>query len=378
MNILLNPLENGIKNTLRDFYQEALKSGEEIFIVSAYLTNWDNVYTLNKKCKEFCFIVGTDFGITRKEACKKVLNWLPKNLKNDFCAADFTTGFHPKMIIWRTKKDYYTIIGSSNLTQAAFDSNYEVNVFSKIEKNEYNKLKEWILNIKSSSTPISEDWLKKYREINRSKRGKQKSRVINLKLPSGRKIDKSILERRKQKKKFLEIEQQLKTLIKNCASKKISNKLFFSKLWEIWGNHESRIQGQGFQILGKHGNWREICNSLLKILKGSGLPLGSLDNLVRNEIDFLAKEKNPNRKAWLSEMLCHYFPDNYPLVNGPVETWLHFNKFRSPTNSSEGSRYIDLSIKLRQAIKENTVNKASDMTELDAAVWQWHQNKFKK
>jgi len=46
--------------------------------------------------------------------------------------------------------------------------------------------------------------------------------------------------------------------------------------------------------------------------------LPALDNVVRKEIDRLADADNPNRGAWLSEMLCHYFPSRYPVVNKPV------------------------------------------------------------
>jgi len=378
MDIILHPNNN--KRSLKEYYSKALKEGDEILIVSAYLTNWDINFLLNKNCKEFCFVVGTDFGITQKDACYNVLKWLPKHFKSDFCAADFTSGFHPKLIIWHKKNDgYYAIIGSSNLTQAAFNTNYEANVFFKIDKREYERLKKWIYEIKILATPISDDWLKGYNEIKRTKGSNLKTpkRIISFKLPKSKSIEESIKSRRKQQKSFSLIENKLLNVIKKCSSKKISNQIFYKQLINIWGNHKSRFQGQGFQIKGKNGNWQEVCGSLNKILTAKkNISIVELDNIVKKELDYLSKRNNPNRKAWLTEILCHYFPEMYPLVNKPVLTWLHYNKFRSPINSSEGSKYIDLSIKLRQALTENEKYSARNLAELDGAVWKWYDNNY--
>ena len=52
------------------------------------------------------------------------------------------------------------------------------------------------------------------------------------------------------------------------------------------------------------------------------------------------------------------------------------HKIPSPLNSSEGSRYIDLAIKLRFAMKENSFNSARNLIELDSAIWQWADNHY--
>jgi hypothetical protein len=62
-----------------------------------------------------------------------------------------------------------------------------------------------------------------------------------------------------------------------------------------------------------------------------------MDNLVKKEIDRLASTENPNRGAWLSEML---------------------------------------SVKLRNALENNTVNSAKNLAELDHAIWKWYDNEF--
>ncbi|MCA9934271.1 MAG: hypothetical protein KC415_10120, partial [Anaerolineales bacterium] len=48
------------------------------------------------------------------------------------------------------------------------------------------------------------------------------------------------------------------------------------------------------------------------------------------------------------------------------------NKYRAPHKASEGAKYIDLALKLRQALRQNTKNNAKNLLELDHAIWQWY------
>jgi hypothetical protein len=129
--------------------------------------------------------------------------------------------------------------------------------------------------------------------------------------------------------------------------------------------------------LGKNAKWYEICASLLNILnKSMTASQSSLDDIVKKEIDNLAEKENPLRRSWFSEMLCHFSPDKYPLIDAPVQRWLKYNKYRAPRNSSEGARYIDLAIKMRQAIKvKNSKTKIKNLAELDTAIWKWNKNR---
>jgi hypothetical protein len=145
----------------------------------------------------------------------------------------------------------------------------------------------------------------------------------------------------------------------------------------LWGHHSSRFQGRGFEISAKHSDWKQTCTSLAAIIaKGKSASIVALDNLVRKEIDRLASLQDPNRGAWLSEMLCHFFPDRYPVVAKPVRVWLQDNKYRGPRNASEGALYIDLSMKLREALADNKTNTAKNLSELDHAIWQWYDREF--
>jgi hypothetical protein len=376
MKILLQPNNKKESISLKDVYDQAIAEATELFIVSAYLTSWQPKHKLPDKCRELTFIVGTDFGLTRSDACKKVLNWLPEGHKNDLLAADHLDGFHPKLVMWQSDGGQkQLLLGSSNLSRAAVSTNYEANVLFKISDNQYTEIREWIYQIGLGCSPISEDWLEQYKEAIRPPKGTggKKPPIVSFELLSGPQFDKAIRYRRNQHRKFAEIESELLSLIQKCASGALSNKQFYEKMMALWGHHASRLQGKGFEIVGKHGDWQGVCKSISVILEvSSSASIQGLDNRVRKEIDHLVDVQNPNRGAWLSEMLCHFFPDRYPLLNGPVKAWLQHNNYRGPRKASEGSRYIDLALKLRKAIKQNNSNKAKNLLELDHAIWQWY------
>lgn len=372
MQILLQPDEKNIAPNLRSIYDKAIAEAVELFIVSAYLTDWKTSQAITDKCKDLAFIIGTDFGLTRKQACQDVLKWLPEQHKSDFRAADHLSGFHPKLILWKSSTNQrYLLLGSSNLTQAAFSTNHEANVLLEISDLQYTNIKDWIYKIKQECSPISEDWLEKYKEAAKPPKainGKKKP-LVPLKLPLGPEIDKAIIQRRAQHKAFTKIEEDLRDCIEKCASGILSNENFYGEMMTLW--RPVRLQGKGFEIRGKHGNWQDVCKAISIILATPKKPV-TLDNIVKEEIDRLAKAQNPNRGAWMSEMLCQYFPDLYPVDNKPVRVWLQYNKYRPPRKASEGSRYIDLALKLRQAINQNENCKAQDLLELDHAIWQWY------
>ena len=105
-------------STLRSVYQHAFKKAEELFIVSAFLTEWDRDLSLNPGCSAFRLIVGADFGTTRKAAVREALDWLPMRFAGNVLAYNLNgVSFHPKAMLWREKADArYMLVGSSNLT----------------------------------------------------------------------------------------------------------------------------------------------------------------------------------------------------------------------------------------------------------------------
>jgi HKD family nuclease len=175
-----------IAGELRNYYKRAFQNAVELFIVTAYLTEWDDSLELNPACRSFRAIIGKDFGITRKAACQKMMRWLPKKRKSQFKVADQIVGFHPKAVFWKEQgRGCFAIVGSSNLTRAAFETNYEVNVFSPLSGVEYAKGKNWVKQIEKQSVVVSEDWLKKYKEAfpARSHPSKGVAPLVPLELP---------------------------------------------------------------------------------------------------------------------------------------------------------------------------------------------------
>jgi hypothetical protein len=59
---------------ISSLYKRAFAEAVELYVLSAYLRTWDTKLEISKGCEAFSFIVGKDFGITRKKACRDVLN----------------------------------------------------------------------------------------------------------------------------------------------------------------------------------------------------------------------------------------------------------------------------------------------------------------
>ena len=369
--------------TLNNIYREAFGQATEIYVATAYLTDWDKSQQLGAECKQLVFIAGTDFGLTRKQAMRDVLQWMPKRGACLFLAVPKLSdgGFHPKIAIWKSKAGkYYLIAGSSNLSRAAFGKNYEANIVSGITAQQYQEIVDWIEPLLEKSIPITADWIDNhYTEAKlRSKGGSGSSAQpvpIKLTMPQGVMCQRAALRHRKQQATFYQIKKKIITEAQRCASEQISNKEFWKRFWGIWANHESRFQGSGIQFTGKSANWRQACRALLNILDStSKTSTLALDAVVSQEIDRLAAQQNPARGAWLSEMLCHYFPDLYPLQNNPVKKWLAWNKWRGRRGASQGQRYIELARQLRYAVASQPAS-AQNLAELDGAIWRWVKNR---
>jgi len=378
--IMLNSPGSDDVDRLKQAYQRAVRDAVELFVVTAYLTDWDSRVPLSEHCRRLVFVVGTDFGLTRKQACRDVLAWLPAHLKGSFFAADEMDGFHPKLAMWSDAVGgSHLVLGSSNLSRAAFDSNIEANVLTDIGQEQYEAIVRWIETFLPHCSPVSEDWLDGYREMRHvpppGPGGLGRGGIRPLRIPRGQKYIPIIEERRNLQRRFGEIEKKLAGIVERCAQGSMGNDEFYSQMMATWGEHPSRFQGRGFEISGKHANWRGVCEALNRILKRSGTAsTQELDALVRSEIDAMTagKRYNPTRRAWLSEMLCHFLPQSYPLVDGPVQAWLRHIRYRAPRGATEGASYVDLAVKMRKAIAAQDTVFVKDMTELDSVIWKWH------
>jgi len=370
MRILLSSRSE--RGDLRRLYLRAFREADELYIASAYLTEWDHRDKLGAQCKRAVFVAGTDFGLSRKSALREVLRWTPKR-EGFSVRAVKEKGFHPKIVAWRTtSRRHYCIVGSSNLSRAAFSGNLEANIFCSISAADYARICDWIENIET--LPVTPEWIDfHYFEAKRTPGGgPPHTPVVRFSfLPNSQGCARSVLKRRKQLQVFRSAREPFRREMSRCAKKRsnLGDRNFWRFMWPEWKNW--RFQGGAIQVSAKHARWWDACASLLRILRASaeaGLRAARLDRVVRDEIDRLARNKCPVRRAWLSEMLCHYFPDLYPVNNQPVRSWLAKNRYPSRRGVSEGRYYVELAQKLREIVREHRPAGARNLAELDAAI----------
>jgi len=366
-----------IECELSRYYGRAFKNAVELFVVTAYLTEWDSSLDLNPKCRSFRVIIGRDFGITRKAACEMVMRWLPPARKAQFMVADRIGGFHPKAVFWKEEEGRcFAIVGSSNLTQAAFGTNYEANVFLPLSADDYVKGKKWVKEIEKYSVVMSEDWLKSYKEAplvrSRRPKGSKKEKglvatLVPLDLPRPRGMKERIESRRKNLAVYKKQRNGLTALFRRCARGQIKSGSFYQELVKHWGPEiGDRLQGRGWEINGKHSDFSALSQSFVKILDAAD---DDRDDVVREEIDRLKEQDVPTRGAFLSEMLCLRFPEEYPVLNQPVQAYLRAVEFKAPRLASEGARFIDLAKKLRFSLLNDPDHPAKNLAELDTVIW---------
>jgi hypothetical protein len=372
MDFILLPTSSA--STLERHYERALSSAVELYIVSAYLTEWEAPKTLNKNCRTFRFIIGRDFGITRKEACRAVMSWLPARLKNRFMVAEQIDGFHPKAMFWRDESGgLHGLVGSSNLTRAAFSSNHEANVYVLLNTKQFEQVREWMRSIEPSCVSVSEDWLERYREAPNRGSGRPGAKnsttefIESLRIPHPAGATAQVRERRAQLASYRQYQDGLMELFRDCAVGTVSSAQFYKDLPKHWSwGLGDRLQGAGWERQGKASDFQKLSQAFLRIVDASD---AERDDIVAEEIDWLHKEEVKSRAAFLSEMLCLRFPNLYPVKNKPVEVFLSAIKFRGPKGTSEGAYYVDLAQRLRMSLQTNPKHPAKNIAELDAVIW---------
>jgi hypothetical protein len=270
----------------------------------------------------------------------------------------------------------FAIIGSSNLTVAAFATNYEANVFCPLSPPDYQAAKAWVNTIIQKSVPVSV-WLENYREAPLSGGG-AKSKPNNgesddiahvrLPLPRPAGMGKSIKYRKAVLKEYAKNKNGLMRLFRDCANGKITSSAFYEALPSHWGGEVGgRIQGRGWERRGKASDFRLLAKSFLKIVSADA---DTRDDVVVEEIDRLAKAGTvPARGAFLSEMLCLRFPEQFPVVNKPVQSYLKDVGFEPSSEVSEGDWYMILAQTLRVSLQQNPAHPAKTLAELDTVIW---------
>jgi HKD family nuclease len=379
--ILLPKKSEGL--SLEKIYQRALKRSKELYIVSAYLTEWGISEALGSQCESFLFIVGRDFGITRKKACMAVLEWLPADRHQEFMVAESINGFHPKAMFWRELDGKcYALLGSSNLTQAAFSTNFEANGFACITDEQFELASKWIEKVFEVSVTLNETWLDRYQEA-RQPAGAKNSKTDNvdnteeayhLPLPAIKVLKgykPFLAQRRDQMLVFRKNKAKLEALFRVTSRARLWNESrnddFYYTLCTLWnfGEDGSRFQGKGWERKGRSSDFRELSKSLVRVLDA---PFAGRDRVVIQEINRLTLMKLSTRGALFSEMLCQFFPKHYYVLNAPVRNWFTNLDFAFPRGLSKGKHYVDSARLLRAALKRADDYPAENLAELDCII----------
>jgi len=383
MDLLLLPQPSN--GTLADVYHRALRNSVRLYIVSAYLTHWEIEEDLGPQCETFVFIVGKDFGITRKAACENVLDWLPEDREVQFLAAEGIDGFHPKAVFWQEADgSCHCLLGSSNLSRAAFTSNYEANGYAKISSKSFAQATEWITRLMRKCVTLDSTWLDQYREALQPRKPRKPDEPavdepddgrafdLNLPLPLSAKRQKDVLARRREQiEMFSRAKNDLVDLFSKAKRARVwqldRNEEFYWALKELWSYEAgNRFQGAGWERQGKSSDFREFARSLIKVMEAEEL---SRDAVVSREIDRLKTLDVRTRGALFSEMLCQFFPEDYYVLNKPVKKWLRGTTVSAIRGDSEGSKYIRGARLLRTALARSPKYPAKNLAELDALIW---------
>jgi hypothetical protein len=382
MDLLLLP--DSSKSKLADVYLRAFRKSTHLYIVSAYLTHWDIEEDLGQQCESFTFIVGKDFGITRRAACKRVLEWLPKKWHEEFLVAEGIQGFHPKAVFWReVGGSCYALVGSSNLSKAAFSSNHEANGYSLISKTTFKAAEKWIEKLANNCATLDVNWLAGYQEAEQPRKPKRQvqydeaddAAVYHLVLPDPKilpRLNDVLTRRRAQMRQFAKVRSKLIAAFRTAADKKgwqaNDDSEFYLQLNDLWSYYRNnRFQGAGWERQGRNSNFQELAISVVRVLKATEM---SRDRVVRLEIDRLAGAGVSTRGALFSEMLCQLFPNRYYVLNSPIRHWLQETGVATVRGATQGANYIRSARLLRIALSRAKKYPAKNLAELDAVIWR--------
>jgi hypothetical protein len=182
-----------------------------------------------------------------------------------------------------------------------------------------------------------------------------------------------VRKRRGRQAVFKTLEPEIRSKVRACANGRVPKSHFWNWFWSVWGAKTAnkwRFQGKGVQISGKRASWPEACKALITILDAApSSRTDELDQVVTEQLEKLSKSHNPVRKAWFSEMLCHFFPDLYPVENDPVRLWLRKIRWKGTPGLTWGNRYVELADQLREVVAAKKPAGARNLAELDTVIW---------
>jgi hypothetical protein len=277
----------------------------------------------------------------------------------------------------------YALIGSSNLSVAAFSDNHEINGFTAILEESFQQAKAWVLGLEPPSAVVDVKWLEGYVEATRQPKPGKKGAADEddsgnyaveyvLPLPTDLEmVDNILRSRRAAMRVFKANRDDLEKLIRDAAAtarwSSNRNLAFYDNLRELWSTDGgSRFQAKGWEIKGKHCDHRELSRSLVRVMDAPGV---ERDSVVIRELNRMSDSLLGTRGSLFTEMLCQFFPSVYHVANSPIKDWLRASGLVRPRGLSEGDKYTYAARHLRTALRRTKGYPAKNLAELDALLW---------
>jgi hypothetical protein len=125
---------------LRETLADCLDRSSEVYIAAAWLRDGFSLQQLIKSKCRFQAVIGTDFGMTDPDSVKRL--WKSSD-RADVVRLFPATGntFHPKLYLFKTSDGWESLVGSANMTAAAFADNYEAMAHLRLTAQEW---AEWL------------------------------------------------------------------------------------------------------------------------------------------------------------------------------------------------------------------------------------------
>lgn len=292
------------RNSKKDFVQNGLyenvNEGMDIYIASAFFTEFDVINMLLEKNCHVRIVVRLGFP-TSPAALEKLLN-------NKSIEARFYTShsFHPKMYIFGDKS---VLIGSANLTRAAILTNQEVMVSLPSDDSRFNELTYLFSEYWDEAEVLNEDAISSYKSIyEKFKKASQlvselDSEVINA---FGDKAFSNINRgKKKTTKKSIFLDTYRKSYQESVSA--------FRKIEEIYSLKDRKVAEDDIPLrleIDSFFSFVRDCHATQETWKQQ--PIG-WDNAKKTFLNSLIDE-------WLITDWKHFeeriVPENYPLIIG--------------------------------------------------------------
>lgn len=292
------------RNSKKDFVQNGLyenvNEGMDIFIASAFFTEFDVINMLLEKNCHVRIVVRLGFP-TSPSALEKLLN-------NNSIEARFYTShsFHPKMYIFGDKS---VLIGSANLTRAAILTNQEVMVSLPSDDSRFNELTHLFSEYWDEAEVLNEDAISSYKFIyEKFKKASQLASDLDsevIKTLGDKAFSNINRGKKKTTKKSIFLDTYRKSYQESVSA--------FRKIEEIYALKDRKVAEDDIPLrleIDSFFSFVRDCHATQETWKQK--PIG-WDNSKKTFLNSLIAE-------WLTTDWKHFeeriVPENYPLISG--------------------------------------------------------------